>query len=168
MLTKKLTFRDAKPSDLEILTFWDQQAHVIACDPNDDWDWESELTRHPDWRKQWISELSGKPFGFIQIIDPALEETQYWGKIDSGFRAIDIWIGEESYLGQGLGQQMMMHTIDFCFTDSAVHTLLVDPLASNIKAHRFYQKCGFRFKEERRFGLDLCYIYSLKRNKQRC
>jgi aminoglycoside 6'-N-acetyltransferase len=34
----------------------------------------------------------------IQIIDPAQEETHYWGDVEAELRAIDIWIGEESDL----------------------------------------------------------------------
>jgi aminoglycoside 6'-N-acetyltransferase len=32
--------------------------------------------------------------GFVQIIDPAREESHYWGDAPGGLRAIDIWIGE--------------------------------------------------------------------------
>lgn len=41
--------------------------------------------------------------GVIQVIDPAGEETQYWGNIGEGYRAIDIWIGEAEDLGKGYG-----------------------------------------------------------------
>ncbi|MEO0949098.1 MAG: GNAT family N-acetyltransferase, partial [Cyanobacteria bacterium J06641_5] len=50
-----------------------------------------------------------------------------------------------------------------CFADPAVTAILIDPLASNTRAHRFYERCGFRFIERRRFGSDDCYIYRLNR-----
>ena len=47
----KMNLRFATPADLELLQYWDKQPHVIASDPNDDWGWEVELNRTPDWRK---------------------------------------------------------------------------------------------------------------------
>ncbi len=75
-----IKLRPATPADLELLCQWDEQAHVIASDPNSDWGWEAELGRNPDWREQLIAELDGRPIGFIQIIDPEHEESHYWGR----------------------------------------------------------------------------------------
>ena len=75
---KNLTLRPATTGDLALLQHWDNQLHVIASDPNDDWEWETELNHNPDWRKQLIAELNGRPVGFVQIIDPACEESKYW------------------------------------------------------------------------------------------
>jgi aminoglycoside 6'-N-acetyltransferase len=67
-------------ADLPILRHWDAQPHVIAASGDDDWfDWESELPRIIDWRELLIAAVEGRPIGFIQIIDPAREETHYWG-----------------------------------------------------------------------------------------
>lgn len=66
-----MKLRPATPADLELLRRWDEQAHVIASDPNDDWGWETELGRSPDWREQLIAEVDGRSVGFVQIIDPA-------------------------------------------------------------------------------------------------
>ena len=43
--------REATLQDLQILKHWDEQPHVIASDPNDDWSWEVELTHlnRADW-----------------------------------------------------------------------------------------------------------------------
>jgi hypothetical protein len=45
-----IKLRPATLADLELLQHWDEQAHVIASDPNSDWGWEVELGRNPDWR----------------------------------------------------------------------------------------------------------------------
>lgn len=42
-----LRFRAATPADAPLLRHWDEQPHVVASDPNDDWDWERELARSP-------------------------------------------------------------------------------------------------------------------------
>jgi hypothetical protein len=66
-----MSLRPAAPADLALLRRWDEQPHVMASDPNDDWGWEVELGRSLDWREQLIAEVDGRPVGFIQIIDPA-------------------------------------------------------------------------------------------------
>jgi aminoglycoside 6'-N-acetyltransferase len=158
-----INLRAATINDLQILQHWDKQPHVIASDPNDDWGWELELDRNPDWREQLIAEIDGTAIGFMQIIDPAREDSKYWGDVPSGLRAIDIWIGEESNLGKGYGTKMMQVALARCFADLSVVAILIDPLAENIRAHRFYERLGFQFIEQRQFGADDCFVYSLKR-----
>jgi aminoglycoside 6'-N-acetyltransferase len=158
-----LKLRPATPADLDLLRHWDEQPHIIASDPNDDWGWEVELARDPDWREQLIAAIDDRPIGFIQIIDPAREDSHYWGEIAANLRAIDIWIGESADLGKGYGTQMMQLAIARCFADPFVTAILIDPLASNTRAHRFYERLGFQFVEPRRFGNDDCFVYRLNR-----
>lgn len=158
-----IKLRPATINDLDLLLYWDKKQHVIDCDPDDDWNWEIELNRDPEWRDQLIAMLNEEPIGFIQIIDPHNEETHYWGDVGEGKRAIDIWIGEEEHLNKGYGTAMMQLAIERCFQSPDVESILIDPLKSNIKAHRFYEKLGFEFVEERAFYETACYVYELKR-----
>lgn len=158
-----ITLKKATLRDLETLKYWDEQDHVIESDPNDGWDWEYELARSPKWREQLIAELNGVAIGFIQIIDPAEEESHYWGTIGNGKRAIDIWIGEKQYLGKGYGTQMMQLALEICFKQETVKEVFIDPLESNVKAIQFYEKLGFSFVEKRQFGKDNCLVYSINR-----
>ncbi len=155
--------RPAVPEDAPMLRHWDEQPHMIASGLNDDWGWETELGLTHDWREQLIAEVDGRAIGFIQIIDPAREETHYWGDVPANLRAVDIWIGEAAYLGKGCGTQMMQLALSRCFSDPAVSAVLIDPLASNTRAHRFYERQGFRFVERRSFGEDQCFVYRLER-----
>ncbi len=165
MGSMRLQLRKATIDDLETLRYWDTKPHVISSDPEDDWNWEVELLRDPSWRDQLLAELDGHPIGFLQIIDPALEESRYWGKVDPNQRAIDIWIGEESDLGKGYGTQMMYLAIEKCFADPVVIKILIDPLASNTKAHRFYERLGFEYVEHRWFEDDYCIVFQLSRER---
>ncbi|MBW4687589.1 MAG: acetyltransferase [Komarekiella atlantica HA4396-MV6] len=158
-----MNLRFATLADLALLQQWDEQPHVVASDPNDDWGWEVELDRAPEWREQLIAEIDSRPIGFIQIIDPAREDSHYWGNVTANLRAIDIWIGEETDLGKGYGTKMMQLALTRCFTDPQVRAVLVDPLASNTRAHRFYERLGFQFVEQRRFGKDDCFVYRINR-----
>lgn len=159
-----MILRRAEPSDLALLRQWDTKPHVAAARGADGaFDWEAELGRDPDWRELLIAEVEGRPAGFMQIIDPAREETHYWGEVEADLRAIDIWIGEEADLGRRRGTRMMELAIARCFADPAVKAILVDPLADNAGACRFYERLGFRLVERRRYGADDCCVYRLGR-----
>lgn len=157
----QVNLRNATLADLGILLAWERSEHIqnsIGDYDFNDWNWEQELPRNPAWRHQLIAEVQSEgngttPIGFIQIIDPATEETHYWGEdYAPNWRALDVWIGEEDYLGKGYGTQMMVLALrDYCFVDPSVQGVLVDPMAHNKAAHRFYQRLGFRPEEDVRF-----------------
>jgi len=159
----KIELRKVLADDLEILQTWQSQPHVIAAGAGDDWQWQQELTHSPPWREQLIAELDGRAIGFVQIIDPALEDSHYWGEIEPNLRAIDIWLGSAADLGQGHGSEIMRLVLARCFAEIEVTAVLVDPLAANTRAHRFYRRLGFEFAEARRFGDDDCHALRLSR-----
>lgn len=171
MSTGTLTLRRAVPADVPRLEAWDRQPHVIACVTDDpgattafaDIDWAEEIATSTEASFYLIAELDGRPIGAMQVIDPHAEPTGYWGEVGPGLRAVDIWIGEPDCLGQGHGGRMMTRTIEACFADPAVGAILIDPLASNTRAHRFYQRLGFRPEGRRRFGPDDCLVHRLTR-----
>jgi aminoglycoside 6'-N-acetyltransferase len=162
---KSVTLRAAKIDDLALLRHWDEQPHVIASGVDgDEWNWADELEKNPEWREFLIAEIDGRPIGFIQIIDPLLEESHYWGEdVEPNLRAIDIWIGEKDDLGKGYGTEMMRQAIGRCFAPPEITAIIIDPLASNRDAHRFYERLGFKFVERRQFDDDDCFVYRLER-----
>ena len=163
----RVTLRPATRADIPLLKAWDEEPHVQFSDPkaNDGsgWDWDDEIEAGLPGFWHFVAEVDGQPIGFVQVIDPAIEPTRYWGEMDAGYRAIDIWIGPADWLGRGCGSQIMALALTFCFADASVHTILIDPLADNIRAHRFYQRCGFTPTGQRMFGPDLCLVHELKR-----
>lgn len=162
-----IALRRATLDDLDLILRWDEAPHVVESggDPEaNDWDWKNELGRDTPWRELLIAEAEGRPIGFLQIIDPAQEESRYWGDCEPNLRAIDIWIGEADALGKGYGTEMMRQAIARCFADPNVTAILIDPLAANTDAHRFYERLGFRFVERRTFlGVDDCFVFRLDR-----
>ena len=169
--TGRVVLRAAVPADAGFLTAWDSEPHVIRCttdDPDatiarDAGEWESELASPTEHWEHLVAEVDGRPVGAMLIIDPALEPTHYWGDIRPNLRALDIWIGPADALGRGYGTQMMAQAIDRCFADPAVEAIVIDPLASNVEAHRFYGRMGFRVVGPRTFDEDECLVHWLDR-----
>ena len=143
-----LNFRQVSIDDLDLLRSWDESPHAIAAGVND-WDWETDLVRFPDWRLQLIVEMQGKALAFLQIIDPFMEDSKYWHPIPPNYRAIDIWIGPSQNLNRGLGSKIMKQAIESCFLNKKVKAIVIDPLKRNTRAIRFYKRLGFVFLEDR-------------------
>lgn len=160
-----MRLRPATPADVPTLIRWDTQPHVVEAVGPDagQFDWAAEIPRCVDWRAILIGEADNRPVGVVVIIDPAREESHYWGDVGPGLRAIDIWLGEAGDLGRGLGSTMLRQALARCFADPSVGAVLVDPLARNSRAHRFYQRLGFRPVGRRTFGEDDCLVHRLER-----
>lgn len=172
----KVTLRLATAQDAELLERWSKEAHVIAATTDDpDADsafegaiWAEELMSQSEVSYYLIAELSEGPIGALQICDPHLEPTHYWGEIEANLRAVDIWIGPAHALGRGYGEQMMRLAFVRCFSDSAVTAIVIDPLASNLRALKFYERLGFQPSERRVFGgEDDCLVHRLTREEWR-
>ncbi|CAN5391659.1 hypothetical protein BH23BAC3_BH23BAC3_17270 [soil metagenome] len=58
---------------------------------------------------------------------------------------------------------MMKLAIERCFENPEINGILIDPLINNTNAHRFYERLGFEFLEQRKFDDTVCYVYELKR-----
>ncbi|GAB5500580.1 MAG: GNAT family N-acetyltransferase [Pseudohongiellaceae bacterium] len=161
-----ITLRLAELADVSLLQHWDRQDHVIAASGDDDvWDWPLEIGRDVSWQEILIAEHLGRPIGLLQIIDPLNEESHYWGDCPPGLRAIDIWIGEAKDLDKGFGREMMIAALLRCVENPEVRAVLIDPLATNKRAIRFYERLGFWFVEQRQFGEDDCCVYRINREE---
>jgi aminoglycoside 6'-N-acetyltransferase len=169
-----ITLRAATHADIPTLLRWDTDPVVIASGSDDpdaavawgeDNDWAENIDLYqPDVWEYWIAELDGRPIGCMQMCDPHLEPTHYWGEIEPNLRALDIWIGEADARGKGYGETMMRLAFARCFSDPLVTGIIIDPLVSNTRAHKFYQRLGFVpthrqvFHEE-----DDCFVHRLTR-----
>lgn len=167
--------RPATMDDAELLEAWSKEPHVITATTDDrsavtafqDAVWVDELASQSDVNRYLIAELAGRPIGAMQVIDPHLEPTHYWGDIEPHVRAIDIWLGPPDALGKGYGEQMMRIVCRRCFDDPSVNSIVIDPLASNVRAIKFYERMGFNAIERRRFGDDHCLVHKLTREDWR-
>lgn len=171
----RVMLRTATTADIPTLERWDLDPDVISStsdDPNEsvafgeENDWNENLALHqPGIWEYWIAEVDGRPIGAMQMIDPHLEPTHYWGEIEPNLRALDIWIGEPEVRGKGYGKEMMRLGIKRSFADPAVTAIIIDPLNSNTRAHKFYQRVGFVPTHRQTFnnGEDDCLVHKLTR-----
>ncbi|MEO1553416.1 MAG: GNAT family N-acetyltransferase [Pseudomonadota bacterium] len=167
-----LILRPATTVDVPHLERWDRQPHVIAATSDDpdadvafeDAEWVEEIGGDDPASAYFIADLEQRPIGAMQVIDPALERTHYWGTdCPPNLRAMDIWIGEADCLGKGYGTQMMTIAINRAFAVPEVEAIVIDPLNSNTDAHRFYARLGFRPIGRRLFDDDDCLVHRLDR-----
>jgi len=172
----RLRLRPATLKDVATLTGWDRQPHVIACSSDrpdldvafNGIDWPAELADLESGISTSIAEMRTKdgdqPIGVIQVCDPHTEPSHYWGEIEPGLRAVDIWIGPAEALGRGYGTQMMTLALDAAFGEPSARAVVIDPLNSNTAAHRFYRRLGFVEVGRRVFNdEDDCLIMRLER-----
>ncbi len=168
-----LVLRAATHADIPTLLHWDTDPTIIASasdNPDaatawgEDNDWVENINLYErDVWEYWIAELDGRPIGAMQLCDPHLEPTHYWGDIEPNLRALDIWIGEPDARSHGYGEMMMRLGIVAAFEDPRVTAIIIDPLASNTRAQKFYQRLGFVPVERRMFGEDDTLIHKLTR-----
>ena len=167
-----IRLRPATVDDIAQLSAWDTDDDVVAATTDapdaelafEGLDWHEELAGQTEHYRYYIAELEGRPLGAMLVIDPHLEHTHYWGHIEPGLRALDIWIGAPADRGQGSGTAMMTHAIDMCFSEPDVTAIVIDPLASNTRAHAFYRRLGFTEEGRRMFDDSDCLVFRLTRN----
>ena len=169
---RPLRLRRATFDDVSVLERWDADPDFIAGTTDDDTaerafgglEWRDELGQDSDVSYHLIAEVDGRPVGAMQVCDPHVEPTHYWGTIAPNLRAIDIWIGADSDRNQGYGREMMRLAHERCFADPTVTAIVIDPLASNTRAIAFYHRLGYVTVERRMFGDDDCFVLTLSRD----
>ncbi len=152
--------------DVAVLVRWDDDADVAAAvgGRGADWyDWPVELVRDVPWRELLIAEEDGRPIGFLQLTDAGEEESHYWGHVQPGTWALDIWIGSPDDRGRGLGAAAMKLALGRVFDQHGAQMVVIDPLVDNRRAIAFYERLGFEGVGLREFGDDECLVMRLLR-----
>ena len=154
---RQATIDDAKPlTDLAYTTFWDAFAHHPKNAPDDlnhymrqAFSIEQIAEELSDARSIFlIAEIDGKPAGYAKLIV---------GSIEDGITAVrpvelSRLYSHQEFLGKGVGQNL----IDACFERAVKHnhdTMWLGVWEYNPRAHRFYEKNGFRVVGKHTFQL---------------
>lgn len=144
-------FKPLDESYFGLMLRWFNKSHVQAFYSLRTWTYEEvcqKLEPYVRGEKQisgFIVYLGDCPIGYIQscpIKDHPWENQDLSEEIIQRAAGFDLFIGEEAYLNQGLGKQIIEHFLEehiwpkyqYCF---------VDPDIRNEASMRLFQKCGF-------------------------
>lgn len=97
----------------------------------------------------WIAYDNATPFGYLMTSKVDFSKDYLYAKYltpTSKAITLDLLIGNTSYLGKGLGHQMIKELLLQKFSD--VTDVFIDPGVNNPKAIHVYEKAGFQKLEE--------------------
>jgi aminoglycoside 6'-N-acetyltransferase len=176
MKAGKITFGLLRKTDLPLMHKWLNTPHVS------EW-WEVDGKRNPSQdeirRKYWhringkepvtcyIITCNGKPIGMVQscLLDDYPAEKEAFG-LDQSCAGIDILIGEENYVHQGLGSNIIKKFLkEIVFTSYDVTCCIVDPDPQNEAAIKAYRKAGFEYLKTVWNLKDAVYAYIMSVNR---
>lgn len=83
------------------------------------------------------------PVGYLQSYDAHRVGHGWWPEATPGTFGIDLFIGDKSHLGQGLGQRVIREFCDLLFANPHVTEIIADPKPSNSKSIRAFTAAGF-------------------------
>ena len=107
------------------------------------------------------------PIGYIQCSDLYAyrtlcpEPAGVFTAEPPGTFCIDLFIGDENNLNQGIGTEAVKAFISFVFKNFNAKKILIDPAITNKRAIRCYEKAGFQFLKEGFDGVARSYVMQI-------
>lgn len=151
-------FQPVQLSDAALLFAWRQKPHVARWWNIHEWeqnsfnfpDFEAELREELEieWQSIFLITLDAKPIGFLQTYRAASAGEGWWPDEDEGVRGIDLFIGEEELIGQGLGPAIVRAFCERLFGEGEVESIITDPDPINRRSVRCFEKAGFAAERE--------------------
>lgn len=100
----------------------------------------------------WIASIDDFPFAMIMSIEEKntgeINQIKIENLADKGNTySIDYMIGEENYIGKGLGARTLSEFLDFLREnyDKEAVRFIIDPATDNPRARHVYEKAGFEY-----------------------
>ncbi len=146
--------RDA-PEDYDHLVRWRNEAHVRAWWDPDDPPMTGEAAVH-EYRPltdpsgpttACLIEEDGRPIGYIQFYrwaDEADDAAAMGLAFDRGAWGLDVFIGEPSAIGRGVGTRVVDLLCRYLFVERGATSVQLVAAQANARALRAYRKAGFR------------------------
>lgn len=136
------TFTPLRPADLPRLRLWLAMPHVRAWwgDP-DTAIREIRRLMASDWAEPMLVAWQGRQIGYLQAYD-AVSAAPGGGEEPGSF-GIDLFIGEPSYVGKGLGTAFLGAYTDRLLRGGRASRILARPARSNHRAVRCLEGAGF-------------------------
>ncbi|KMJ60464.1 2-aminoglycoside phosphotransferase [Bacillus sp. LL01] len=87
----------------------------------------------------------GKDIGYIQFypINTDTSNLAEYQEIE-GVYGLDQFIGESKFWNKGIGTLLVSSMVNYLFTEKMAARIIMDPMTTNERAIKCYEKCGFR------------------------
>lgn len=166
----KISFQPMSDNHLSLWEKWVTKQHVKEV-----WFIEGYETTDYIYKKiegngydfPFIIYLNDHPIGFIQCCDLYAYKTicpklkGLFTNENPGTFAMDLFIGEEDYLHQGYGTQIVKLFVDYIFEHFDAEVIFIDPAITNTIAIHCYEKAGFSFVKKANDGVTECYVMKI-------
>ena len=147
-----ITLRLMTEQDLPMLHDWLNRPHIVEW-----WGGEAERPTLNDVLEHYlprvlakesvtpyIAMLGEEPIGYAQSYVALGSGDGWWEEeTDPGVRGIDQSLANPTQLNKGLGTKLVRALVDRLFSDPSVTKIQTDPVPSNLRAVRCYEKAGF-------------------------
>ena len=90
-----------------------------------------------------IAQLDGRPFAYAQHYEVHTWPQPHLDSLPAGTRAVDLFIGEADFRGQGHGSRILRALASRLLAEGAP-LVVIDPDARNVRARRAFERAGFR------------------------
>ncbi len=152
LIIKDLHFEPLSETHFPLLEKWLASPHVKGT-----WDSANSLVEVKKKYGDKIESLhqcayivfkEGAAFAYIQSYQASKAGAGWWEEEPQTTAGIDLFIGDESFLGQGLGAEVAKRFSDWLLSFPHIKKVIADPKPNNERAIHCYEKAGFkRIKE---------------------
>ena len=149
-----ISFRRLRAPDLTLMHRWLNAPHVARwwydeVGPSE----EIEAKYRPrienrEAVRPYVILHKGTPIGYIQGYPISNEDDEEYARLVGVENAagVDLFIGEEGYLHEGLGPHILERFLaEDVFSKPGIEVCVIGPEPANAAAIRAYEKAGFRF-----------------------
>lgn len=128
--------------DTSLIIKWRNKAFVRS-----NFIYQKEFTKesHERWLETMVDTGKVKQFIIRLKVDDLPVGSVYLRDIDTEHLKAEygIFIGEEDYLGKGIGTEVAAEVIRYAFEELKLHKIMLRVLANNPRAIESYKKAGF-------------------------
>ena len=148
-----ISLRPMQRSDLSLFAEWLSLPHVAAWyhEPED---WVAEIEQQDGafaFVHHFIAQSDGIAVGFGQYYPYWMSGEDWQGDIPlSGTYSIDYMIGDVTFLGKGVGKQIILALLEQIKNEPDAVRVIVQPEPENHASCGGLLACGFRFDEGNR------------------
>jgi aminoglycoside 6'-N-acetyltransferase len=147
----KLSVRELEEKDAVLLAKWLSDSHVLEYYDGRDNPFDLEKVRKKFYNRndnsvRCIVEFEEVAIGYIQFYPLEDEEREIYGytEVEESIVGMDQFIGEIDYWNKGVGTLLVSAMVQYLITEKQADRVVMDPQTWNERAHRCYEKCGFK------------------------